>query len=66
MRKSVKVDETMPQISSDQQSQRLLASFVRDEAPLLEIFSHELSGAASSLFHDNRERRKNKKAELIK
>ena len=47
-------------MSSDQLSQRLLASVVRDEAPLLEIFSYEFSGVAPSLFHDNGKMRKNK------
>ena len=56
-RKSVKVSETVIQMSSDQLSQRLLASVVRDEANLLEIFSHELTGVAPSLFHDNGELR---------
>ena len=65
MRKSVKVGETLVQMSSHQLSQRLLASVVRGEAPLLEIFSYELSGVALSLFHDNGEKRKNNKAELI-
>ena len=65
MRKSVKVGETVVQMSSDQLSQRLLASVVRHEAPLLKIFSHELSGVAPSLFHDNGERRKNNKAESM-
>ena len=65
MRKSIKVGETLVQMSSDQLSQRLLAAAVRDEAPLLEIFSHELSGVALSLFHDNGETRKNNKAELM-
>ena len=60
LRKSVKVGETVVQMSSDQLSQRLLASVVRDEAPLLEIFSYEFSGVAPSLFHDNGEMRKNK------
>ena len=64
MRKSVKVGETVVQMSSDQLSQRLLASVVRHEA-LLKIFSHELSGVAPSLFHDNGERRKNNKAESM-
>ena len=66
MRKSViKVGETVVQISSDQLSQGLLASVVRDEAPLLEIFSHKLSGVAPSLFHNNGEMRKNNKAESM-
>ena len=52
-------------MSSDQLSQRLLISAVQDEAPLLEIFSHELSGVAPSSFHNNREIRKNKKPELM-
>ena len=37
MRKSIKVGETLVQMSSDQLSQRLLAAVVRDEAPLLEM-----------------------------
>ena len=49
----------------DQLSQRLLASVVRDEAPLLEIFTQELSRVVPSLFHDNGEMRKNNKAELM-
>ena len=65
MRKSVKVGETVIQMSSDQLSQKLLASVVRDEAPLLEIFSYELSEVTPSLFHDNGEMRKNNKAELM-
>ena len=44
IRKSVKVGETVVQMPSYQLNQRLLASVVRDEAPLLTIFSHELSG----------------------
>ena len=55
MRKSVKVGETVIQMSSDQLSQKLLASVVRDEAPLLEIFSYEFSEVAPSLFYDNGE-----------
>ena len=35
IRLSVKVDETVVHMSSDQLSQRLLASVVRDEAPLI-------------------------------
>ena len=66
MRKSVKVDETVDQMSSDQLSQRLLASAVRDKSPLLEIFSDQFLGVAPSLFDDNGEIRKNKKAEPIK
>ena len=46
--------------ASYQLNQRLLASVVRDEAPLLTIFSHELSGVTPSWFHDNGEMRKNK------
>ena len=65
MRKVVKVGETDVQMSSDQLSQRLLAAVVRDESPLLEIFSHELSAVAPSLFQDNGEMRKNNKAELM-
>ena len=38
---------------------------MRDEAPLLEILSYELSGVAPSLFHDNGEMRKNANAELM-
>ena len=62
MKKSLKVGETVVQISSDQLSQRLLASVVRDEELLLEIFSHKLSGIALSLFHGTGEMRK---AELM-
>ena len=65
MRKSVQVGKTVVPMSSDQLSQRLLISAVQDEAPLLEIFSHELSGVAPSSFHNNREIRKNKKPELM-
>ena len=36
---------------------KTLQSVVRDDAPLLEIFSHELSGIAESLFHNNGEMR---------
>ena len=64
MRKSVKVGETVDQMSSDQLSQRLLASAVRDEAPLLEIFSYKFSGVAPSLFYHNGEM-KNNNAELM-
>ena len=60
MKKSLKVGETVVQISSDQL--RLLASVARDEGLLLEIFSHKLSGIALLLFHDNGEMRK---AELM-
>ena len=38
---------------------------MRDEAPLLEILSYELSGVAPSLFHDNGGMRKNANAELM-
>ena len=48
----------------DQLNQRLLVSVVQDQAPLLEILSHKLSEVAPSLFHYNREMRKNK-VELI-
>ena len=65
MIKSEKVGETVVQMSSDQLSQRLLAIVVRDEAPLLEIFSREPSGVAPSLFHDNGEMRKSDRAELM-
>ena len=65
MKKSVKVGETVVQMSSDQLSQKLLSSAVRDETTLLKIFSCELSGVASSLFHDNGNMRKNSKAELM-
>ena len=65
MIKSEKVGETVVQTSSDQLSQRLLAIVVRDEAPLLEIFSREPSGVAPSLFHDNGEMRKSDRAELM-
>ena len=51
-------------MSPDQLNQRLLVSVVRDQAPLLEILSHKLSEVAPSLFHYNREMRKNK-VELI-
>ena len=60
MKKSVKVGEIVVQMPSDQLSQRLLTSVVRGEAPLLEIFSHERSGVAPSLFHDYGEMRKTK------
>ena len=66
MRKSVKVVKTMATISSDLLCQRLLASAMRDEAPLLEVFSRELFGVAPSLFHDNDKMRKNNNAELMK
>ena len=62
MRKSVS-KSWRNQMSSYQLNQRLLASVVRDEVPLLKIFSHELSRVAPSLFRDNGEMRKNK-AEL--
>ena len=65
MRKFVKFGETVIQMSFDQLSQRLLASVVPDQAPSLEIFSYELSGVAPSLFYDNAEMKKNKKAELM-
>ena len=65
MRKTVTIGDTLVQMSSDQLSQRLLATVIRDEAPLREIFSHELSAVAPSLFHDNGEMRKNNKAELM-
>ena len=52
-------------MSSDQLSQRLLASVARGEAPLLKILSHELSRVAPSLFDDNGEMRKNNRAELM-
>ena len=38
---------------------------MQDEVPLLEMFSHELSGVAPLLFHDNGKMRKNNKAELM-
>ena len=57
MRKSVNVGKTAVQMSSDQPSQRLLSSVVRDEALSLKIFSLELSGVASLLFHANGEMR---------
>ena len=58
MRKSVKNDKTVIEMSSNQLSQRLLASAKQDELSLFEIFSHELSGIAPSLPHDNGEIRK--------
>ena len=65
IRKFVKVGETVVQMSSDQLSQKLLAPALRDEASLLKIIYCELSGVAKSLFHDNGEMRKNRKAELM-
>ena len=44
MRKSVKIGVAVVYMSSDQLSQRLLASVVQDEAALIEIFSFELLG----------------------
>ena len=61
MRKSVKVGETVFQMSSDQISEKLLASVVLDEAPLLEIFSNELLRVAPSLIHDNVQMKKKQK-----
>ena len=65
MRKPIKVDEIAVQMSSDQLSQRLLSSVVRDKSPLLEIFSYELSAVAPALFHNNGETRKTNKAALM-
>ena len=65
MRKSVKIDVAVVYMSSDQLSQRLLASVVQDEAALIEIFSFELLGVSPSLFNNNREMRKNNKTELM-
>ena len=65
MRKSVKIDVAVVYMSSDQLSQRLLASVVQDEAALIEIFSFELLGVSRSLFNNNREMRKNNKTELM-
>ena len=65
MRKSLKIGVTVVYMSSDQLSQRLLASVVQDEAALIEIFSFELLGVSPSLFHNNREMRKNNKTELM-
>ena len=51
---------------SEQLSQRLLASILRDDTySLREIFSHELSGVSPSLFHDSGDMRKTNKAELM-
>ena len=65
MRKSLKIGVTVVYMSSDQLSQGLLASVVQDEAALIEIFSFELLGVSPSLFHNNREMRKNNKTELM-
>ena len=65
MRKSVKIDVAVVYMSSDQLSQRLLASVVQDEAALIEIFSFELLGVSRSLFNNNREMSENNKTELM-
>ena len=65
MRKSVKIGVAVVYMSSDQLSQRLLASVVQDEAALIEIFSFELLGVSRSLFNNNREMRENNKTELM-
>ena len=50
------------QINSAKDCWRLV---MRDEAPMSEIFSHELAGVALSLFLGNGEMRKNNKAEIM-
>ena len=64
MRKSINVDGKETRLSSENLSQRLLAT-VRDKDLLQDVFSHELSAVAPSLFHDNGDMRKNNKADLM-
>ena len=65
MKKTIQVDGKELRLSSDQLSQRLLASVTKDDVPLSEIFSYELSAVAPSLFLDNGEMRKNNKSDLM-
>ena len=58
MRKSVEVGGKKIRLSSEQLSQRLLASATR-------VFSYELAAVAPALFLDNGMMRKNNKAELM-
>ena len=53
MMKTVKVDGKEIKLSSEQLSQRLLASAVRDNCLMEDVFSYELAAVAPALFLDN-------------
>ena len=65
MRKTVKVDGKEIKLSSEQLSQRLLASAVRDNCLMEDVFSYELAAVAPALFLDNGMMHKTNKAELM-
>ena len=65
MRKSVEVGGKKIRLSSEQLSQRLLASATRDMCSMEDVFSYELAAVAPALFLDNGMMRKNNMAELI-
>ena len=65
MRKTVKVDGKEIKLSSEQLSQRLLASAVRNTYLMEGVFSYELATVAPALFLDNGMVRKTNKAELM-
>ena len=53
MRKTIKVDGKEIKLSSEQLSQRLLASAVRDNCLMEDVFSCEVAAAVPALFLDN-------------
>ena len=65
MRKTIKVDGKEIKLSSEQLSQRLLASAVRDNCLMEDVFSYELAAVAPALFLGNGMMRKTSKAELM-
>ena len=65
MRKTVKVDGKGIKLSSKQLSQGLLASAVRDNCLMEDVFSYELAAVAPALLLENGVMRKTNKAELI-
>ena len=64
MKKIVKVDGTKIKLSSEQLSQRLLASAARENCFMKDIFSYKLAVVAPALFLDNGMMRKTNQAEL--
>ena len=65
MRKTVKVDGKEIKLSSEQLSQRLLASAVQDNCLMEDVFSYELVVVAPALLLDNGMMHKTNKAELM-
>ena len=65
MRKTVEVDGKKIKLSSEQLSQRLLASAVWDNCLMEDVFSCKLDAVVPALFLDNGMMHKTNKAELI-